>query len=246
MTRKSKQHDNIIIIESSDLHFSPENDTIYNLFTIKYKESSDSWNRQVSISNLFLKSSIIDHYTIIQKVLVVPQISGGNIYSFQSLNLLASSGYISDSLRIHPVNHSQQDNMFIIYELEGVTINIGDVVFVVDDHLFGETNKYKLRNYLCGWHKISSSNINNVKYIAIYIDFNQDTGNTIENVNYKYKIYKADEDKVYDLESIIGNNYTSLGYGSINNPLILTKSNLSVVKYEINNINIYDLLLTYL
>ena len=198
------------------------------------------------ISNLFVKSSIVEHYTQTDNVLVVPQITGGNTYNFQAINYLASYGFINDTIRIKPVNHSQQDNMFIIYSLDNVNLKSGDIIFVVDDHLFGETSKYKLRNYLCGWHEMSNSNINKVKYIAVYIDYNQETGNTISNVNYKYKMYDYDERKIYDLESQEGNKYKSLGYGSVKNPLNLTKSNVSVINNEIDGVDIYNLLSTYL
>ena len=163
---------NSITIESSEFHFIPDVNELYDLLTIKYIDPSETWNRQVTISNLFLKSSIVDHYTITNKVLIVPPITGGNTYSFESINYLASHGYINDTIRIKPVNHSQQDNMFIIYSLENYNLKAGDIIFVVDDHLFGETNRSKIRNYLCGWHKITNSNINNVKYIAVYIDYN--------------------------------------------------------------------------
>ena len=237
---------NTITIESSEQKFIPDEYSLYNLFTIKYKEPDESWNRQINISNLFLKSSIVDHFTITSKILIIPEITGGNVYNFQSINYLASKGYMNDSIRIKPVNHSQQDNMFIIYSLENVDVNVGDIIFVVDDHLYGETEKYRLRNYLCGWHEITNSNINNVKYIAVYIDYNQETGNTTSNVNYKYKYYNSQNNNIYDLESQEGNTYKSLGYGSVKSPLILTKSNISVINDEINGINIYNLLLTYL
>ena len=237
---------NSITIESSEFHFIPDVNELYDLLTIKYIDPSETWNRQVTISNLFLKSSIVDHYTITNKVLIVPPITGGNTYSFESINYLASHRYINDTIRIKPVNHSQQDNMFIIYSLENYNLKAGDIIFVVDDHLFGETNRSKIRNYLCGWHKITNSNINNVKYIAVYIDYNQETGNTISDVNYKYKLYDSNEDKIYDLESTDGNSYKSLGYGSVKNPLALTKSNVSVINYEINGVNIQNLLLNYL
>ena len=178
---------NSIIIESSNLQFVPDINEIYDLLTIQYKEPSESWNKQVTISNLFLKSSLVDHYILNNKILIVPPITGGNTYSYESINYLASHGYINDSIRIKPVNHSQQDNMFIIYSVENVNIKAGDIIFVVDDHLFAETNRSKIRNYLCGWHEITNSNINSVKYVAVYIDYNQETGNTTSNVNYKYK-----------------------------------------------------------
>lgn len=239
-------NNNTITIESSESTFSTENDIIYNLLTIKYIEPTENWNRQVYISNLFVKSSIVEQYTQTDNVLVVPQITGGNTYNFQAINYLASYGFINDTIRIKPVNHSQQDNMFIIYSLDNVNLKSGDIIFVVDDHLFGETSKYKLRNYLCGWHEMSNSNINKVKYIAVYIDYNQETGNTISNVNYKYKMYDYDERKIYDLESQEGNKYKSLGYGSVKNPLNLTKSNVSVINNEIDGVDIYNLLSTYL
>ena len=78
------------------------------------------------------------------------------------------------------------------------------------------------------------------------MDYNQETGNTISNVNYKYKFYDSNERKIYDLESSDGNKYKSLGYGSVKNPLILSKSNVSVINYEIDGINIQNLLLDYL
>jgi len=239
-------NNNTITIESSNLEFIPDDNTLYNLFTIKYKEPVESWNKNISISNLFLKSFLIDHYTITSKVLIIPEITGGNVYNFQTMNYLASKGYINDNIRIKPVNHSQQDNMFIIYSVENVNINVGDIIFVVDDHLFGETEKYRLRNYLCGWHEITNININKVKYVAVYIDFNQETGNTIANVNYKYKYYNSQNNTIYDLESQEGNTYKSLGYGSVKSPLTLTKSNVSVINDEINGVSIYNLLLTYL
>jgi len=106
---------NSIILESSELYFIPDVNQLYDLLTIKYIEPNETWNRQVNITNLFLKSSVIEHYTLNNKVLVVPPITGGNTYSYDSINYLASHGYINDTIRIKPVNHSQQDNMFIIY-----------------------------------------------------------------------------------------------------------------------------------
>ena len=237
---------NVITIETSEFNFIPDIDQNYDLLTIKYIEPIESWNRQVTISNLILKSSLVDHYTYTNKVLIVPPITGGNIYSFESVNYLASHGYMNDSIRIKPVNHSQQDNMFIIYSVENHNLKTGDIIFVVDEHLFGETSRQKIRNYLCGWHEITDININKVKYIAVYIDYNQETGNTISNVNYKYKLYDSNEDTIYDVESSDGNTYKSLGYGSVKTPLVLTKSNVSVVNYEINGFNIQELLLNYL
>ena len=237
---------NIIKIKSSDLHFSPDIDQVYNLLRITYAKPIENWNKRCNISNMIIKSYLVDHYALNNKVLIVPSISGGDIYSYESINYLASHGYINDTIRIKPVNHSQQDNMFIVYKIENVNLKAGDIIFVVDDNLFGQTDKLKLRNYLCGWHEITDSNINNVKYIAVYIDYNQETGNTISNVDYKYKFYDSNDNTIYDLESQEGNTYKSLGYGSVKNPLILTKSNVSVINDEINGLNIYDLLLNYL
>lgn len=246
LTWNISNENNLITISSPNGFFIPNNTQIYNLFEIKYQEPIENWDRQIRLSNVIIKSSIVEHYILNDKILNVPPISGGNVYNFQALNYLASSGYTNENTRIKPVNHSQQDNMFVIYSLENENLKTGDIIFVIDDHLFGETNKYKIRNYLCGWSVITNENINNVKYIAIYIDHNSDTGNTVSNVKYKYKYYDSGNNTIYDLETQEGTTYKSLGHGSVQNPVILTKSNISLTVDEINEINIYNLLLEYL
>lgn len=234
-----------IVFQKLNGHFIPEN-LEYTLCTIKYKEPNENWNRQVQFSNVIVNSYTIHHILNNTSILQVPNITGGNTYDFQSLNYLATKGYINDNIRIKPVNHSQQDNMFIIFHVSGATLNVDDVIFVVDNHLFGETEKFKLRNYLCGWHEITPLNIHNVRYLAVYIDFNSEYGNTIANVDYSYKYYQSSTGKIFDLEAIDANSYRALGYGSVQNPLVLTKSNESVINTEIDGENIYNLLQSYL
>ena len=235
-----------ISIASDDYDFTPLSNDLITLFTIKYTEPAENWNRQINIQNLIMKSYLLDHITITNRTLVVPAITGGDTYSFTSLNYLASTNYVNNNTRIKPVNHSQQDNMFIIFALDNVTPQDGDVVFVVDDHLFGQTEKFRLRNYLCGWYEITNQNLNSIKYIAVYIDYNSEYGNTISDVDYRYKYYSSKDNVIYDLESTDGNTYKALGYGSVGSPLLLTKSNVSVIFEEINGQNIYDLLVAYL
>lgn len=233
-----------IIIQNLNDDFIPSSEEFV-LFTIQYLEPNDNWNRQVNLKNLKVRSYIIDHIVLNNKILYIPLITGGDSYSLEALNYLSSKNYINDSIRIKPVNHSQQDNMFIIFSLENVIPSPGDIVFVVDDHLFGFIDQDRIRNYLCGWYEITDTNLNNTKYIAVYIDYNSEYGNSVSNVDYKYKYYSSVDDKIYDLETIDGNKYKSLGYGSLSNPLVLTKSNVSVIFNEINNENIYNLLTNY-
>ena len=224
--------------------FFPGETELYYLLTLKYKEPPASWNRLVNITNLVMKSNEVEHYTLSQKVLVVPQITGGDVYTFQAIYYLASEGYRNDLVRIKPVNHSQQDNMFVIYTEENAFLKSGDVIFVVDEHLFGKTDKFRLRNYLCGWHQLTD--VSALKYIAVYIDTDSETGNTASNVDYKYKYYDSEDGIIYDLEAHEGNKHNHFGYGSVKNPFLLTKSNVSVTHSEIGNKNIYNLLLDYL
>lgn len=237
---------NSVSITSADYDITPSDTGVITLFTIKYTEPSESWNRRVSIENLFVKSYLLDHVVLTNRTLVVPAITGGDTYSFAALDYLASTNYVNDNTRIKPVNHSQQDNMFIIFAVDNVVPQPGDTVFVVDDHLFGETERFRLRNYLCGWYTFTEQNLNSTKYIAVYIDYNSEYGNTIADVDYKYKYYSSQDDTVYDLESTEGNTFKALGYGTVGSPMLLTKSNVSVIYEEINGQNIYDLLVGYL
>ena len=121
---------NSVNITSADYDLTPsETDNII-LFTIKYTEPSESWDRRVNIENLFVKSYILDHVVLSNRILVVPSITGGDTYSFTALHYLASTNYVNDNTRIKPVNHSQQDNMFIIFAVENVVPQSGDVIFL--------------------------------------------------------------------------------------------------------------------
>ena len=142
--------------------------------------------------------------------------------------------------------------MFVVFQLTQ-QLNIGDIIFVVDDLLFNKSNKYELMNYLCGWKEITQlqsvndplqyPQIEDRQYIAIYIDY---TINTY-NVNYKFKYYNSNENTIYDLntnESI--SNYSVFGYGTFAIPIIFSLGDKSVLYETINEQSVQTLLNIYL
>jgi len=235
--------DNVITFTSSGVLTTTE---LIKLCTIKHVQPSENWNRLIKITALVVKSHLLKHVVLTNKIFFVPPLTGGSVYSFSALNYLSSKNYINNIVRIKPVNHSQQDNMFIIFNVENVVPIPGDVVFVVDNHLFGRVDKSGLSNYLCGWFDFTEHNIDSIKYIAAYMDYNTEYGNSVGNVEYTYKYYSSTDNTIYDLDSIGISGYKSMGYGSVANPAVLTKSNMSVIVDEIDSQNIYDLLVAYL
>ena len=244
---------NKIIMENLIDTFEPLNDQLYTLFTVKYIEPAESWNRQVNIQNLVMKSYNLEHITLTNKTLFVSELSGGNVYNFQSLNYLASHNFISKDIRIKPVNHSQQDNMFIIFDLD-FSFAGGDILFAVDQNLFidennlGEDNVFgneeflKVRNYLCGWYEFTDSNLNSTKYIAVY---NDSTLNR-SNVNYSYKFFSSSENVIYDLNVEQVQDFKAIGYGSVSNPIIFSKYQVSNIISNINDESVYDLFVEWI
>ena len=233
--------------------FEPIDNHLYTLFTVQYIEPPDTWNRQINIQNLMMNSYNLEHITLTNKTLFVSELSGGNVYNYQALNYLSSHNFISKSIRIKPVNHSQQDNMFIIFDLDFSPVN-GDVLFAVDqnifidennlgdDNVFGNDEFLKVRNYLCSWYEFTNSNLNSTKYIAVYNDstFNR------SNVQYAYKYYSSAENVIYDLNVEDIQNFKAIGYGSVSNPVIFSKYQMSNIVNSINDELVYDLFVEWI
>lgn len=198
------------------------------ILEIEYEVPVESWSREIRIDNIKIESSIVEHIITNTRITIIPNITGDDVYSYNVLSALAGNEYINDNIRAKPTTHSQQDNMFIIFQLdEFPDVKQGDIIFCVDNSLLYNTDSLKMTNYICGWTMIEDPN--ELMFIGVYYDSTHNS-----NENFRYKYYDSNTKQIFDIDALYGSVYNTTGYGTKANKVIFTKSNESVVISEIN------------